>query len=185
MLSFLRQDAEHFNELVVIANLTPVPRLQYRIGLPRPGKWRELLNSDAAVYGGSNMGNFGGVVAADKPWHGQPCSAEFILPPLSILVFGRAAAERVPALTANIAKRAVQSALDAGERAARTKPGGRHANSQAGRTGGQCLPPGALDSNRLRPPVSGQPVATFYGAAAGCIGPSTGWNKPAICWTRP
>jgi len=87
VLSFLRQDAEHFNELVVIANLTPVPRLQYRIGLPRPGSWRELLNSDAAVYGGSNMGNSGAVMAADKRCHGQPCSAEFILPPLSILVF--------------------------------------------------------------------------------------------------
>ena len=87
MLSFLRQDSEHFHELVVIANLTPVPRLQYRIGLPRPGKWRELLNSDAAIYGGSNMGNSGGVTAAAKPWHNQPCSADFILPPLSILVF--------------------------------------------------------------------------------------------------
>ena len=87
MLSFLRQDVEHFNELVVIANLTPVPRLRYRIGLPRPGNWRELLNSDAAAYGGSNMGNGGGVTAVAKPWHNLPCSAEFILPPLSILVF--------------------------------------------------------------------------------------------------
>src|ERR1035438_1179762 len=87
VVSFLRQDAEHFHELVVIANLTPVPRLQYRVGLPRPGQWRELLNSDAAVYGGSNMGNGGGVMAADKPCHRQPYSAEFILPPLSILVF--------------------------------------------------------------------------------------------------
>ncbi|MGO8928952.1 MAG: 1,4-alpha-glucan branching protein GlgB [Limisphaerales bacterium] len=87
VVSFLRQDAEHFHELVVIMNLTPVPRLHYRIGLPRPGPWRELLNSDAAVYGGSNMGNSGGVTAAAKPWHNQPCSAEFILPPLSILVF--------------------------------------------------------------------------------------------------
>jgi 1,4-alpha-glucan branching enzyme len=87
VVSFLRQDPEHFNELVVIANLTPVPRLQYRVGLPRSGPWRELLNSDAAVYGGSNMGNGGGVLAADKPCHGLPCSAEFILPPLSILVF--------------------------------------------------------------------------------------------------
>jgi hypothetical protein len=87
VLSFLRQDAEHFHELVVIANLTPVPRLQYRVGLPRPGQWRELLNSDAAIYGGSNMGNGGRVTAADKPCHRQPYSAEFILPPLSILVF--------------------------------------------------------------------------------------------------
>jgi 1,4-alpha-glucan branching enzyme len=98
VLSFLRQDAEHFHELVVIANLTPVPRLQYRVGLPRRGQWRELLNSDAAVYGGSNMGNGGGVMAADKPCHGQPCSAEFILPPLSILVFRpeRAADQAAP-----------------------------------------------------------------------------------------
>ena len=87
MLSFLRQDSGHFHELVVIVNLTPVPRLQYRVGLPRPGKWHELLNSDAAVYGGSNMGNQGSVTAAAKPWHNQPCSADFILPPLSILAF--------------------------------------------------------------------------------------------------
>ncbi|MCX6922083.1 MAG: alpha amylase C-terminal domain-containing protein, partial [Verrucomicrobia bacterium] len=87
VLSFLRQDSEHFHDLVVIANLTPVPRLQYRIGLPRPGRWRELLNSDAATYGGSNMGNAGGVTAVNKALHNQPCSAEFILPPLSILVF--------------------------------------------------------------------------------------------------
>ena len=93
-------------KLVVIANLTPVPRLRYRIGLPRPGKWREVLNSDAAVYGGSNMGNLGGVMAADKPWHGQPCSAEFILPPLSILVFRpeRAADEVVASAEAAPAK---------------------------------------------------------------------------------
>jgi 1,4-alpha-glucan branching enzyme len=87
VLSYLRQDAEHFQELVVIANLTPVPRLQYRVGLPRAGLWRELVNSDAAIYGGSNMGNSGAVMAVDKPCHKQPYSAEFILPPLSILVF--------------------------------------------------------------------------------------------------
>jgi 1,4-alpha-glucan branching enzyme len=87
VLSFLRQDAEHFHQLVVIANLTPVSRMQYRIGLPRPGRWRELLNSDAAVYGGSNTGNLGGVEATENPCHGQPCSAEFVLPPLSILIF--------------------------------------------------------------------------------------------------
>jgi hypothetical protein len=99
VLSFLRQDAEHSNELVVIANLTPVPRRQYRVGLPRPGNWRELLNSDAAIYGGSNLGNLGGVVATDKACHGQPCSAEFILPPLSILVFRP---ERVAAADAEL-----------------------------------------------------------------------------------
>jgi len=124
VLSFLRQDAEHFHQVVVIANLTPVPRLQYRVGLPRPGKWRELLNSDAAVFGGSNMGNLGGVVAADKPCHGQPCSADFALPPLSILVFrpervadtltaaGAAAAAETPSGTQQAAEAPVKVAGD-------------------------------------------------------------------------
>ena len=75
------------SQLVVILNLTPVPRSHYRIGLPRPGKWREVLNSDAAVYGGSNMGNLGGVMADEHKCHNQPWSAEFTLPPLSIMVF--------------------------------------------------------------------------------------------------
>ena len=87
VISFLRQGAEPLSELVVLLNLTPVPRAKYRIGLPRPGKWLEVLNSDAAVYGGSNMGNLGGVTAEAKPWHNMPCSAEFTLPPLSISVF--------------------------------------------------------------------------------------------------
>jgi hypothetical protein len=64
-----------------------VPRHKYRIGLPRPGKWSEVLNSDAAVYGGGNIGNLGGVLATEDECHGQPCSAEFTLPPLSIIAF--------------------------------------------------------------------------------------------------
>ena len=87
VLSFVRQDSERVSELVVILNLTPVPRFKYRIGLPRPGQWREMLNSDAAVYGGSNLGNLGGVVADDVNWHNQSYSAQFTLPPLSVLVF--------------------------------------------------------------------------------------------------
>jgi 1,4-alpha-glucan branching enzyme len=87
VLSFGRRDEKRTNELVVILNLTPVPRKRYRIGLPRPGNWREILNSDAQVYGGTNIGNAGLVVAEDKKCHGQPCSAEFVLAPLSIMVF--------------------------------------------------------------------------------------------------
>jgi 1,4-alpha-glucan branching enzyme len=87
VLSFLRQDTEPFSELAVILNLTPVPRQKYRIGLPRPGNWLEVLNSDAAIYGGSNMGNLGGVTAEEQKCHNQPASAELTLPPLSILVF--------------------------------------------------------------------------------------------------
>jgi hypothetical protein len=71
----------------VIVNLTPVPRPRYRIGLPRVGKWLEVLNTDAAIYGGSNMGNMGSVTAEEKRMHNQPASAEFTLPPLSIIAF--------------------------------------------------------------------------------------------------
>ena len=55
--------------------------------MPRPGKWREVLNSDAAVYGGSNVGNLGGVLSEDVDWHNQSYSAEFTLPPMSIMAF--------------------------------------------------------------------------------------------------
>jgi len=87
VLSFLRHDSERSSELAIILNLTPVPRLRYRLGLPRPGKWSEVLNSDAAVYGGSNMGNLGGGISEKIKSHGKPWSAEFVLPPLSITVF--------------------------------------------------------------------------------------------------
>jgi 1,4-alpha-glucan branching enzyme len=64
-----------------------VPRPGYRVGLPRPGAWREALNSDAGLYGGSNVGNFGGVTAEDYNVHSQSYSAVFTLPPLGVLIF--------------------------------------------------------------------------------------------------
>jgi 1,4-alpha-glucan branching enzyme len=87
VLSFLRQTPDGVNRLAVILNLTPVPRPSYRIGLPCGGKWQEVLNSDAAVYGGSNQGNFGGVTAQNHSCHGHQHSAEFNLPPLSVMIF--------------------------------------------------------------------------------------------------
>jgi hypothetical protein len=71
----------------VILNLTPVTRQHYRIGMPRPGKWLEVLNSDAVVYAGSNVGNLGGVMSEDVDWHNQSYSAEFTLPPMSVMAF--------------------------------------------------------------------------------------------------
>ena len=72
--------------VVVVLNLTPDPQRHYRIGLPQSGRWREILNSDAAHYGGANLGN-GGSVTADGPGiHGQPASTELTLPPLAALV---------------------------------------------------------------------------------------------------
>jgi len=87
VLSFVRQTADGANQLAVILNLTPVPRGKYRVGLPRNGPWREVFNSDAGIYAGSNQGNLGGVTAQDVPCHGQPYSAEFCLPPMSAIVF--------------------------------------------------------------------------------------------------
>jgi 1,4-alpha-glucan branching enzyme len=87
ILSFLRQTADGGNQTVVILNLTPVPRPAYRLGLPRGGKWKEVLNSDAGIYAGSNAGNAGGINAQAEPSHGHAQSGDFFLPPLSVTVF--------------------------------------------------------------------------------------------------
>jgi 1,4-alpha-glucan branching enzyme len=68
-----------------IANLTPVPHYGYRIGLPVPGPWDEILNTDAVDFGGSGVGNQGQVWAGDETWHGLPASAQLTLPPLSVV----------------------------------------------------------------------------------------------------
>ncbi|MDA8300035.1 MAG: 1,4-alpha-glucan branching protein GlgB [Actinomycetota bacterium] len=68
-----------------VANFSPVPQLGYRVGLPRPGRWAELVNTDATEWGGSGLGNMGVVNATEQGWHGQPCSAEMLLPPLGVL----------------------------------------------------------------------------------------------------
>jgi 1,4-alpha-glucan branching enzyme len=68
-----------------IANFSALPHLKYQIGLPRAGRWRELLNTDAAVYGGSGVGNLGGIEAVPEPYHGRPASAIITVPPLGVL----------------------------------------------------------------------------------------------------
>jgi 1,4-alpha-glucan branching enzyme len=83
VLSFLRRG--HRDVILVVGNFTPVVRHGYRIGVPEGGWWRELLNSDAAIYGGSNQGNGGGVMAESVPYHGRPFSLRLTLPPLGIL----------------------------------------------------------------------------------------------------
>lgn len=88
VLSFLRRAADG-GELLVVCHFTPVPRRNYVVGAPVGGRWRELLNSDARDYGGSGMGNFGGVEAAPVGVHGRPFSLTLTLPPLAVLVFKR------------------------------------------------------------------------------------------------
>jgi len=83
-LSYLRHGAEH--SLLVVLNFTPVVRHGYRVGVPRPGRYEELLNSDAAIYGGSNVGNLGSLPAQATPWMGRSHSLSLTLPPLGALV---------------------------------------------------------------------------------------------------
>jgi 1,4-alpha-glucan branching enzyme len=85
--SLIRKGRTAGDLIAVVCNLTPVPRPNYRIGVPKAGFWKELLNSDAAEYGGSGQGNLGGVEAAPIPLHGRPYSLAVTLPPLSAVFF--------------------------------------------------------------------------------------------------
>jgi 1,4-alpha-glucan branching enzyme len=71
--------------LLCACNFTPVARRGYRVGVPRPGYYREVVNTDAALYGGGDVGNAGGVSSEPVPWHGQPHSVVLTLPPLAAL----------------------------------------------------------------------------------------------------
>ncbi|HEY0775377.1 MAG TPA: alpha amylase C-terminal domain-containing protein, partial [Nocardioidaceae bacterium] len=84
VFSFQRRGADG-SELACIVNFAAVPHHGYRIGLPRTGRWTELLNTDAETYSGSGVGNMGQVVAEESSWHGQPASATISVPPLGAL----------------------------------------------------------------------------------------------------
>jgi len=82
VIAFARLDDAGERPLVCVLNLSPVPRYDYRVGMPLCCRWRELLNSDSPFYGGSGVGNLGGVEAEPVGWHDQPFSALLTLPPL-------------------------------------------------------------------------------------------------------
>ena len=86
VIAFLRKGREPRDVVLVVCNFTPVVRENYRIGVPRDGMWRELLNSDAPIYGGSGQGNFGAVESVPLPAHGRYQSLNLRLPPLAVLV---------------------------------------------------------------------------------------------------
>jgi 1,4-alpha-glucan branching enzyme len=83
VIAFARQSRDGERVVVFVANLSPVPRTPYRLGLPRSCRWREAINTDSTFYGGGDVGNLGGVQPDPIPWHGQPVSAEITLPPLA------------------------------------------------------------------------------------------------------
>jgi 1,4-alpha-glucan branching enzyme len=84
MLAFLRSGSDG-SALVCVANFSTLPREGYRIGLPKAGRWLEVVNTDAETYGGSGVGNLGSVTAEPVPLHGLPASAALRVPPLGVL----------------------------------------------------------------------------------------------------
>jgi 1,4-alpha-glucan branching enzyme len=87
VLSFIRRAKDPSDFVVVAANFTPVQRDAYRVGVPEPGFYREILNTDAEKYGGTNVGNLGGVHAEAVPWNNKPYSIYLRLPALGVIYF--------------------------------------------------------------------------------------------------
>jgi len=83
VFAFVRRSADGERVVVCVSNLSPVPRVDYRLGLPRSGDWHEAVNTDSRFYGGGDVGNLGAIEAEPLPWHNQPCSARVTLPPLA------------------------------------------------------------------------------------------------------
>ncbi|HPZ84281.1 MAG TPA: alpha amylase C-terminal domain-containing protein, partial [Thermogutta sp.] len=86
-LAYIRRAKDPSDYLVIVCNFTPVPRWEHRIGVPEVGRFDEIFNSDAQLYGGGNIGNCGGVVSEPIPWHGFPASMKIVLPPLAADIF--------------------------------------------------------------------------------------------------
>lgn len=89
IISFLRKGQSAKDTMLIVCNLTPVPRSNYREGVPSGGYWKEVLNSYASEYRGSGHGNLGDVEATPVPLHGKHYSLSLTLPPLGILFFKR------------------------------------------------------------------------------------------------
>jgi 1,4-alpha-glucan branching enzyme len=84
---FVRRAKRREDYLVIACNFTPTPHMKYRIGFPEAGLHIEIFNSDAEIFGGSNLGNGGSIYAIETPSHGRPASAEIVIPPLGVVVF--------------------------------------------------------------------------------------------------
>jgi 1,4-alpha-glucan branching enzyme len=85
--AFVRNGGPSDPPVLVVSNFTPVVRHGYRLGVPRAGRWDERLNTDAGIYGGSNVGNSGAIHAEPAPWQGRSASVSLTLPPLATIIF--------------------------------------------------------------------------------------------------
>ncbi len=137
--SYLRRSEEHI--LLFVFNMTPIPRTDYRVGVPVSGRWLERLNSDAEVYGGSGMGNLGSVEVDEIPHHSRPYSISLTLPPLAVLVL-----EPQGPITTKPARNEIETTFDAEAlRALIMKRSGRLSRAAAVVVAGQApKSPGAL-----------------------------------------
>jgi 1,4-alpha-glucan branching enzyme len=97
VLAFLRSGRSTHDVILVACNFTPVPRSDYRVGVPRDGVWREILNSDAHIYGGTGWGNLGGLESLQTGAHGRPSSLSLTLPPLACVFLKSGPASEGPA----------------------------------------------------------------------------------------
>jgi 1,4-alpha-glucan branching enzyme len=87
VFAFVRKGKDGSPPILVVSNMTPVARTEYRVGVPTSGAWIEILNTDAERYGGSNVGNCGQLLSDDIEWHGRPSSLSMTLPPLATVFF--------------------------------------------------------------------------------------------------
>ncbi|MEA2013282.1 MAG: 1,4-alpha-glucan branching protein GlgB [Verrucomicrobiota bacterium] len=87
VFSFIRWDKSRKTPILVVANMTPIVRKNYTLGVPVSGKWEEILNTDSSLYEGSNVGNNGGVMTKNTPSHSHPYSLKLTLPPLGVVYF--------------------------------------------------------------------------------------------------
>jgi 1,4-alpha-glucan branching enzyme len=87
VITFLRRHPDGHAIVLVACNFTPIVRDDYWVGVPLPGLWEEVLNGDAVEYGGSGVGNLGGVATAEEAFHGRPFLLRITLPPLATVFF--------------------------------------------------------------------------------------------------
>jgi 1,4-alpha-glucan branching enzyme len=87
IVSFLRKGTTESETLLVVANFTPVPRYEYKVGVPIHCDWQEIFNSDALEFGGSGVGNMGGFWSDEVKWDNKTYSLNLTLPPLGIIIF--------------------------------------------------------------------------------------------------
>ncbi|HYF59357.1 MAG TPA: 1,4-alpha-glucan branching enzyme, partial [Burkholderiaceae bacterium] len=159
VVSWLRLGADPSDCVLVVCNFTPVIRDAYRVGVPRAGRWREVLNGDALDYGGSGVGNLGGVDAQDEPWHGRPFSVSLRLPPLAAVVLrpeGAAVVRPEGDAPRAVDEAELEAAPEAGAPAAPRVPVADDEDETAVAAGGTTPPAGAAPARRRRARAPGR-----------------------------